>query len=418
MVSLSIGDPVPWFTLPSTSNSTFHFDTVGGHYVVLFFFGSSKYYKAAVPLKDFAEQQQQFSNLQIPFFGLSIDSDDLALADWVKQPSYFKLMWDFEAEVSMRYEVCQVKGETVSYQPITFILDPTLRVFQVFPITNPAEHVNQIMAFLETLPSPEPHRMADRQAPVLLIPRVFEPAFCQHLIQQFEADGGEDSGFMRDQDGKTIGVTDHSFKKRRDLNLADKHPKLLQTINDYMLGRVKPEIEKVFQFSVTRFERHIVACYDSKTGGFFNRHRDNTTKGTAHRRFAMTINLNTGAYEGGCLWFPEYGRQLFRPDIGEAVIFSCSLLHEATPVTSGRRFALLSFFYNDEDAELRDRNRKYLANSQPVVEQSAAAPQPDLAASKSEAAHASHLSSKVAVGFQAKPTQTKKGFQPKSKKKR
>jgi peroxiredoxin/predicted 2-oxoglutarate/Fe(II)-dependent dioxygenase YbiX len=411
MASLSIGDPVPWFTLPSTSNPAFHFDTVGGHYVVLLFFGSSKYYKAAVPLKDFAEQQQQFSALKIPFFGISIDSDDTALAELVQQPSYFKLMWDFEAEVSTRYGVCQVSGETISYQPITFVLDPTLRVFQVFPITNPSEHVNQVMAFLETLPPPEPHRMADRQAPVLLIPRVFEPEFCQYLIQQFEADGGEDSGFMRDQDGKTIGVTDYSFKKRRDLNLAGKHPELLTTVNDYMIQRVKPEIEKVFQFNITRFERHIVACYDSKTGGFFNRHRDNTTKGTAHRRFAMTINLNTGEYEGGCLWFPEYGRQLFRPDVGEAVIFSCSLLHEATPVTSGRRFALLSFFYNDEDARLRDHNRKYLA-----VEPSPAQP-PTISAPPAATASQTEALSKSAVGFQTTPPQPKKGCQPKSKKK-
>ncbi|NJO79464.1 MAG: redoxin domain-containing protein [Cyanobacteria bacterium RM1_2_2] len=424
MTSLSIGDPVPWFILPSTSNSAYHFDTVGGHYVVLFFFGSSKYYKAAVPLKDFCEQQQRFSALKIPFFGVSIDSDDTALADLVKQPTYYKFIWDFEAEASTRYGVCQIKGETVSYQPITLVLDPTLRVFQIFSITNPSEHVNQVMAFLETLPAPEPHRMADRQAPVLLIPRVFEPDFCHHLIQQFEADGGEDSGFMREQDGKTIGVTDYSFKKRRDFNLADKHPELLPTINDYLIQRVKPEIEKVFQFSMTRFERHIVACYDSKTGGFFNRHRDNTTRGTAHRRFAMTINLNTGDYEGGCLWFPEYGRQLFRPDIGEAVIFSCSLLHEATPVTAGRRFALLSFFYSDEDAKLRDQNRKYLVvqpTAQPATAQQPTAPeQPGSAASKSAASSANQSdqpSPKAAVGFQPKFPQ-QKGFQPKSKKKR
>jgi predicted 2-oxoglutarate/Fe(II)-dependent dioxygenase YbiX len=103
-----------------------------------------------------------------------------------------------------------------------------------------------------------------------------------------------------------------------------------------------------------------VACYEAHNQGFFNRHRDNTTKGTAHRRFAMTLNLNTGEYDGGCLWFPEYGSQLYRPDIGEAVIFSCSLLHEATPVTNGRRFALLSFFYNDEDAKVREANQQYV----------------------------------------------------------
>ena len=50
-------------------------------------------------------------------------------------------------------------------------------------------------------------------------------------------------------------------------------------------------------------ERYIVACYDSTEGGYFRPHRDNTTKGTAHRRFAVTLNLNSDEYEGGYLRF-------------------------------------------------------------------------------------------------------------------
>lgn len=203
--------------------------------------------------------------------------------------------------------------------------------------------------------------MAVPQAPVLLIPRVFDPGFCRHLISLFEANGGEDSGFMRERDGKTIAVTDYSFKKRRDYNLADAQSDLVEKVNALVLRRVKPAVERAFQFSITRFERHVVACYESENQGFFNRHRDNTTKGTAHRRFAMTLNLNTGVYEGGCLWFPEYGTRLYRPDVGEAIVFSCSLLHEVTPITSGRRYALLSFFYDDEAAKIREQNRQYLA---------------------------------------------------------
>ena len=62
---------------------------------------------------------------------------------------------------------------------------------------------------------------------------------------------------------------------------------------------------------------------------------------------AMTLNLNTGEYEGGHLRFPEYGGHLYRPATGDAVLFSCVLAHEATPVTAGRRFVLLTFFRAD-----------------------------------------------------------------------
>ena len=64
----------------------------------------------------------------------------------------------------------------------------------------------------------------------------------------------------------------------------------------------------------------------------------------AHRRFAVTINLDAD-YEGGCLHFPEFGEDLYRPQPGSAIVFSCGLLHEVTPVTAGCRHALLTFLW-------------------------------------------------------------------------
>jgi predicted 2-oxoglutarate/Fe(II)-dependent dioxygenase YbiX len=107
---------------------------------------------------------------------------------------------------------------------------------------------------------------------------------------------------------------------------------------------VFPEIERAFQARMASFELPRVGCYESAAQRFFGRHRDNRTAHTAHRLFAVTVNLNTGTYEGGQLRFPEFGRQLYQPGPGGAVVFSCSLLHEALPVTSGRRFDLFSFF--------------------------------------------------------------------------
>ena len=110
--------------------------------------------------------------------------------------------------------------------------------------------------------------------------------------------------------------------------------------------RVLPEVQKAFAFRATRFEGFKIACYDAATGGFFRPHRDNLTPSTAHRVFALTLNLNDG-YEGGQLRFPEYGNQLYRPDAGAALVFSCAHLHEVLDVTAGRRFVLLSFLYGE-----------------------------------------------------------------------
>lgn len=363
MTPLTTGDPAPWFILPSTSNPAYNFDTVGGYRVILSFLGSSQFNASVAALEKFCELQQQFEQLKTPFFAVFVDPDDVSHAHLIQNPTYCKFLWDFEYKVSQQYGVCRARskaeGDRLNYTPTTFVLDENLHILQAFPIQDSTNHVAQVLHFIQSLPAPNlSPQFATRQAPVLLIPNVFDRDFCQHLIHLYETNGSRDSGFMRQVDGKTVEVMDYEFKQRRDFLIED--PSLLEQVNNLILRRVKPEIEKAFQFSITRFERYLVSCYESTHRGFFNRHRDNTTKGTAHRRFAMSLNLNTGDYEGGCLCFPEYGNQLYQPGVGEAIIFSCSLLHEATPVIRGRRFVLLSFFYNDEDAKLREQNRQYV----------------------------------------------------------
>jgi predicted 2-oxoglutarate/Fe(II)-dependent dioxygenase YbiX len=65
--------------------------------------------------------------------------------------------------------------------------------------------------------------------------------------------------------------------------------------------------------------------------------------------------LNTEEYHGGGLLFPENGPDLYAPATGDAVIFSCSLLHEATPVSKGHRYVLLAFFFDEESRRFNKR---------------------------------------------------------------
>lgn len=76
----------------------------------------------------------------------------------------------------------------------------------------------------------------------------------------------------------------------------------------------------------------------------------------------MSINLNAD-YDGADLRFPEFGSTTFRPPVGGAAVFSCSLLHEATAVTRGHRFAFLPFLYDEAAAEIRQANLKYLSKT-------------------------------------------------------
>jgi predicted 2-oxoglutarate/Fe(II)-dependent dioxygenase YbiX len=165
-------------------------------------------------------------------------------------------------------------------------------------------------------------------------------------------------------DGKTVAVMDYSHKRRADCEVQDDG--LIKATQERLSRRVIPAIRQAFQFNATRIERHIVACYDAGDGGHFRAHRDNTTLGTAHRRFAVTLNLNADEFEGGELWFPEFRRRKYGAPTGGAVVFSCSLLHEATQVTRGTRYAFLPFLYDDATARARERNRQHLAGGPPI----------------------------------------------------
>ncbi len=180
-------------------------------------------------------------------------------------------------------------------------------------------------------------------APVLMLPEVFDPALCARLMTAFESDHFE-SGFPRLVDGVPRLLPDPALKLRRDHRLTD--GSLVDTVTSRIVERILPAVMVAFNYEVTSLEGFKVVRYDAATGGYFRAHRDNVTPDAQHRRFALTINLNDD-YEGGGLTFPEFGARRYRPPAGGAIAFSGGLLHAACDVTTGRRYALLTFMWGD-----------------------------------------------------------------------
>jgi peroxiredoxin len=350
------GEPAPWFVARCTNREQFHFDTVAGRYIVLCFFQSAAAPRSRRILDDFLAARVDFNDYDLSFFGITTDPDDERLNRICEQLPGFRYFWDFDWKISRLYGVVDCSG---SYRPCAVVLDTRLRVLAVFPFgDDPQNFVTRVMQFLAALPPIAPETVAAVQAPVLVVPYVFEPELCRALIRSYEEHGGHDSGFMCEKDGKTVEIINYGHKRRRDCEIEDE--KLRNACMIRIHDRLVPEIAKAFQFHATRMERYIVACYDAETCDHFRPHRDNTTKGTAHRRFAVSLHLNTGEYEGGNVRFPEFGRQTYTAPVGGAVVFSCSLLHEATQVTRGRRYMFLPFLYDDEAARIREQNQRFL----------------------------------------------------------
>lgn len=346
---LGLGEAAPWFTCPTLGGSdNYAFDSAAGRPILMLFFGTAANDIVKAALAALQARRDLFDDHRAAFFGVTVDPADAGEQRIRRQLPGIRFFLDYDRAVSRHFGAADEEG---GYRGHWLLLDRTLRVRGRFPLTE-SETALEALAQLAAMP-PVPD-----WAPVVAVPDVFERDLCRRLIDLYETNGGEESGFMRDVDGMTKLLLDPRHKVRRDCLVEDQA--LARELNLRIIHRLLPMVKRAFQYEATRVERLLVGCYEAETGGHFRAHRDDTSKGTAHRRFAVTINLNAEDYEGGDLMFPEYGPRTYRAPTGGAIVFSCSLLHQAMPVTKGRRFAFLPFLYDDAGAKLREQNARFL----------------------------------------------------------
>ena len=341
-MALLFGDPAPTFAAAGISNPRYVFDTAAGRYLLLAIVPAGPAVARAVATIE--RRRLAFNDAHASAFVVIVGKDKRRKTREDGIPG-LRFLFDEDGTVAALYDAVGAEQ--------WYLIDPALHVMAGVGPDQAAALVDRTA----TLSPPGRHGGPEGSAPVLLTPRIFEPAFCERLIALYRETGGEPSGFMREVDGVTTLMMNDQHKRRSDVIIEDET--LQQQVVARLNRRLLPQIQKVFNFRATRIERYLVARYDAETGGFFRPHRDNTTKGTAHRRFAVSINLNAD-YEGGDLRFPEFGPRTYRPPPGGAVVFSCSVLHEATAMIRGERFAFLPFLYDEAAAQIREANLKYL----------------------------------------------------------
>jgi predicted 2-oxoglutarate/Fe(II)-dependent dioxygenase YbiX/peroxiredoxin len=344
-----LGDPVPWFSAPVVTGGSFDLHVSAGRWVVLSFLGSPSNPRA---MNEVAELVQASAGLGEDHVVVGCiftgQPDDVASLAAISGKGLFFLA-DYDGAISRAFGASEM--------PRTIVLDPMLRSIADIAWDNPQGHAETVRNVVRSLPDVEASAGVPMFAPALIVPRVFSFELCDFLVQFYEQQGGVDSGFQFDISGKTTTLSDWRLKRRSDVPVAA--PEVRDLVRGQIVRRLLPQIEQNFQFKATRMDRYIVACYDSEVGGHFHRHRDNVNAGAQHRRFAVSINLNSN-FEGCDLMFPEFGRKAYRPPEGGALVFSCGALHQVTPVTKGRRYAFLAFLYGEEDAKKRETNNAKL----------------------------------------------------------
>ena len=179
-------------------------------------------------------------------------------------------------------------------------------------------------------------------APALVIPDAIDEALAEDLIHYLDSHEGD--GFVADGD----------FKRRLHIH-PDKD--LEHRLDDKLCKSVLPEIEKVFYSEVSHRETYKICRYDGSNSGKFGKHRD-TIAPHLHRRYAITLVLNDD-YQGGGIAFPEYNSDVLSIPKYGAVVFPGSLFHQVNKIAAGRRYVIISFFFGEAEAAVKDDSERY-----------------------------------------------------------
>ena len=207
-MTLPYGEAAPWPYLDTPSNPRFAFSASAGRFVLIGYAPDPE--SVALARAQIASERRRFDDVGLCVFVLLRDEASIAAArDEIPGVRFVK---DPKGEFAVQFNFTT---PDVAGQAAWTLLDPTLRVVAAVPMPQ----AQALIASLRGLPAPDRHAGVPLHAPVLIVPRIFEPAICRRLIDHYESVGGEVSGVMREINGRTVGVVD-SFKSRRDAGVC------------------------------------------------------------------------------------------------------------------------------------------------------------------------------------------------------
>ncbi len=205
--SLKPGDPVPWFEAQALAGTEHSLGVMAGRWIALFF--GQELTDAAVTrtLADIVASLGRFFNDDhVIFYGVLTAPPATAIAEHFAKASHRGLgfMTDYDGTLTKLYGA--------SEKPYLVVIDPLLRAKKIFSLGTEGASSQDICAYLNHLPPVDDFAGIPLLAPALVIPNVFESEFCDFLVGLHQKNGGTDSGFMLDKDGKTQTIINHELQ--------------------------------------------------------------------------------------------------------------------------------------------------------------------------------------------------------------
>lgn len=140
-------------------------------------------------------------------------------------------------------------------------------------------------------------------------------------------------------------------KIRKDIFFSQSESKEIDKI---YFNKIQKIVKENFNLILLYRETYKLGTYYGDEKGFYIPHTD--TQGIMqHRKISIIICLSKiNDYDGGILKFINLKKD-FKLDVGDTIIFDSNILHGVQPVTSGKRQVLISFMWDIEGEQIRQK---------------------------------------------------------------
>jgi thioredoxin-dependent peroxiredoxin len=141
----TVGQQAPAVALPSQEGKVVDLKSFKGKWVVLYFYPKDMTPGCTIEAHNFQQDLPKYDKLNAAIVGVSVDKVDSHQEFCTKESLTFKLLSDADKKVVEEYGTLGKNGVATRS---TFLIDPTGKIVQVWPMVNASKHSEEVLAAL------------------------------------------------------------------------------------------------------------------------------------------------------------------------------------------------------------------------------------------------------------------------------